>query len=268
MKTHPAADVFPLMAEADLMGLAADIAEHGLLQPLVVHEGMILDGRNRFAACELAGVEPRYEEWDGKGSAVDFVMSMNLHRRHLKPGQRAAVGAKLLPLKETEAKERQREAGRRHGRGLASTEKVEPISARAGEAVAEAAKLAGSSPNSVKLGSKVKERSPATFAKLERGEVSISEAARAVNVTPGGGKNTTKTRGSVKSQKDSLPKSAGPLLSYLRGWSPALFDVFGMAEAKKRLTLVDEIMEALPPVRKELEWRANAAGVSTRFRGT
>ena len=35
----------------------------------------------------MAGVEPRYVEWDGQGTEAAFVISMNLHRRHLNEGQ-------------------------------------------------------------------------------------------------------------------------------------------------------------------------------------
>ena len=57
---HPAADIFPLLSEADLRELADDIKEHGQLDPIEILEdtNQILDGRNRYLACQLAGVEP------------------------------------------------------------------------------------------------------------------------------------------------------------------------------------------------------------------
>ena len=59
-------------------------ARNGLLDPIVLFEKRILDGRNRAAACESAGREPRYVEFEGtREEALMFVVSHNLKRRHL-----------------------------------------------------------------------------------------------------------------------------------------------------------------------------------------
>jgi hypothetical protein len=60
------------------------------------------------AACEIAGVKPRFQKWDGQGSPIEWVISQNLVRRHLSASQRAVVAHDLLPMLEKEAKERQR----------------------------------------------------------------------------------------------------------------------------------------------------------------
>ena len=101
--THPAATMFPLMHGVPLGELAADIAENGLIEPIVVYRGQILDGRNRLRACEMSEVEPRFTEWDGVGSPLAFVLARNLHRRHLNESQRAMIAARARELFEEEA---------------------------------------------------------------------------------------------------------------------------------------------------------------------
>ena len=111
---HPACLLFPKLGDEELQELAADIKVKGLQHDIVLYKGEILDGRNRLAACEIAGVEPTFVEWDGEGSPTEWVISENLIRRHLSSSQRAVVAHDLLPLLEKEAKERQR---RSKGRG-------------------------------------------------------------------------------------------------------------------------------------------------------
>ena len=61
LAVHPVAALFPMLAGDELEELAADIKARGLLQPIVLDaEGRILDGRNRLAACKIAGVEPNF----------------------------------------------------------------------------------------------------------------------------------------------------------------------------------------------------------------
>ncbi|MPZ31202.1 MAG: DEAD/DEAH box helicase [Rhodospirillales bacterium] len=63
---HPAAEIFPVMADADFAGLVADIKQSGQLEPIVIHDNQILDGRHRYRACEQLGIEPITVEWKGR----------------------------------------------------------------------------------------------------------------------------------------------------------------------------------------------------------
>lgn len=118
LKDHEIASIFPLLPESELEALAADIKANGLREPIVLHEGKILDGRNRYRACKIAGVEPRVEQHRANGSLVEFVFSMNYHRRHLTQSQKATSATEALPWFEKEAKERQRQhAGTAPGKG-------------------------------------------------------------------------------------------------------------------------------------------------------
>jgi N6-adenosine-specific RNA methylase IME4 len=97
MNPHPLASLFPLMTGPDFEGLCADIARQGLLEPIVTHEGKVLDGRNRLRACIETGMPPVFREWDGP-DPLAFVLSANLHRRHLNESQRAMVAARVATL--------------------------------------------------------------------------------------------------------------------------------------------------------------------------
>ena len=83
-KPHPICLLMPSADEDELQNLTDDIRAHGLLDPIVLFEKRILDGRNRAAACESAGVAPLYVEFQGaREEALMFVVSHNLKRRHL-----------------------------------------------------------------------------------------------------------------------------------------------------------------------------------------
>lgn len=105
VKAHPAAAIFPMLPLNELETLANDVRQHGLLQPITLHEGAILDGRNRLRACAIAGVQPTFAEWNGQGeSPTAWVLAVNVRRRHLNETQRAVVAAKAQPLMEAEAR--------------------------------------------------------------------------------------------------------------------------------------------------------------------
>lgn len=99
--SHPAADAFPLMDEESLNGLADDIEANGLRRKIVLHNDLILDGRNRYLACIKLGIEPQFKTYEGPIEPDDlarYVCSENLARRDLTPGARALCARRLVAL--------------------------------------------------------------------------------------------------------------------------------------------------------------------------
>ena len=97
---------FPLMDADRFSELVADIKEHGQKVAIILFEGRILDGRNRYRACKEAGIKPTFNIFDGP-DPVALVLSLNAKRRDLTPSQRAVIGLHYLPAQEDEARTRQ-----------------------------------------------------------------------------------------------------------------------------------------------------------------
>lgn len=182
--SHPAAELFPLMLDEDLAELAADIRVHGLLEPIVLLDGQVLDGRHRLRACAQAGVEPRFVEWSGTGDPADWVISVNLKRRHLDTSQRSMVAARTLDYHRAKAKERQQASGGDRKSVLANL--PEPIQPRAVEHITardDAARSVNVSPRTVEHAAKVIEDGvPELVAAVDRGVLAVSAASEATQL--------------------------------------------------------------------------------------
>lgn len=89
---HKLSAAFPSMNDAEFQALVIDIRDHGQRDPIITYQGQILDGIHRYRACLECGKEPwiRPEPYSGDDPA-GWVLSRNLHRRHLSASQRAGV---------------------------------------------------------------------------------------------------------------------------------------------------------------------------------
>lgn len=91
LKQHPLSAAFPAMSAEDFAALVEDIKANGQREPVMVYEGMVLDGWHRYRACLQIGAKPQQFTFPADKDPVAFVLSHNLHRRHLTPSQRAAA---------------------------------------------------------------------------------------------------------------------------------------------------------------------------------
>ena len=95
LPVHPSADIFPMIPKDELQELADDITTNGLIHPIVIKDGVLIDGRNRLAACKIISYEPEVIELDGDIDA--YIISSNINRRHMTKGQKAMAVAMIYP---------------------------------------------------------------------------------------------------------------------------------------------------------------------------
>lgn len=186
---HPAADLFPMIADEDFSGLCESVAAHGLEQKIVLtHDNRLLDGRNRLKACFLTGKTPSFERKSEQHSDdyVELALRLNLERRHLTAGQRAALAVDIERVYAEQAKERQREAGEQYGRGGKVMAKMpqainppEPqhTAPKARDLAAEKVQVAA---RYVQDAKRIKDEAPDVFEQVKSGELNIPQAKKEI----------------------------------------------------------------------------------------
>ncbi len=162
LKPHPAADLFPMLPQADLETMAADIKANGQAVPIaILNAAFIIDGRNRYAACKLAGVEPKtremQSEFSDEAEVIRFIISTNIHRRHLTESQRAMIASELAKLGD----------GQRPGASIEAPAMTQDQAASAMQV----------SRASVQRAREVQEKAPDLVAQVKSGEIKVSKAA-------------------------------------------------------------------------------------------
>lgn len=105
-KFHYVANIFPMMTASEFNSLKDDISSNGLREPIWLFNNQIIDGRNRYLACTETNTEPLFRNYEGDESTlIDFVISLNLQRRHLNTSQKACLAIELLPEIEKRTKD-------------------------------------------------------------------------------------------------------------------------------------------------------------------
>lgn len=161
MEIHEMAGIFPMMNDAEYAALKADMAANGLLEDIWIQDEKIVDGRHRYRACIELGIEPRYREWAGEGNPVEFILSMNLHRRHLNESQRALVASRIANMSV--------------GRPDINTSNDVFITQ------SEAAKMMNISVPTIQRVAKIEREAPELILAIESGELRVSKAIQQVN---------------------------------------------------------------------------------------
>ena len=188
---HSYADLLPRMRLKQFEELRESIELDGLQNPIVLFHDMILDGRNRCAACrDLGRMVSAFEFTGTEQEALQYVLSSNQHRRDLTSSQRAAVAVDILPQISEDVNQKRIEKIREARLSAAENQTMEnspesgttedsPITARA-----LAGDMMGVNDSYVGLAKRIKDASPELFERVRAGDLSLSAALDELNGTP------------------------------------------------------------------------------------
>ena len=195
---HPVAELFPLLPREELEALAEDIRTNGLREPIWLdRSGRILDGRNRAAACKLAGVTCKALIYEKPEETIPaFISSANLYRRHLTSGQRAVIAEQMANLI--------RGAGRR-----SDGSKVQTSTISAEMAVAEAAHLVGASRRQTLYARKLRLENPEAYREVAAGRKTINRVLADMG-RPIKGRRREKVEATQAAPANTAPASKAP----------------------------------------------------------
>ncbi len=129
---HPACAKWPWPSEAEVTKLADDIRANGLLHDIsLTKDGLLLDGKVREKACEIAGIEPRFVTYQGD-DPFGFTVSQNALRRHLPHGELAFLMEELATLRHGGSRLKKASP---HMRACSSGRSVTAVAAASGGAI-------------------------------------------------------------------------------------------------------------------------------------
>lgn len=181
MEFHEVANLFPLITGQEFDDLVKDIRDNGLQQPIWTYQDKIIDGRNRYRACLNAGIEPRYQEWDGKGSLVAFTISLNVKRRHLTSSQLSVIALEVEKQLAEEANKRQLISLKQNNRNSTESENGNDYSSVGQKndqrrSAHEAANLLGTNHDYVSAAKKIEKDAPELLEHVMNGTLTTPDA--------------------------------------------------------------------------------------------
>lgn len=241
-ETHPAADLFPLMEGNALDALSNDIKEHGQSDPIVLLDGKILDGRNRYRACQRIGVTPATTEWTGCGGTPEaFVISKNLHRRHLNESQRALIAAKLATLKPGNVATQRNSGGQNYS--------PEPISLQAAADMLNVSR--GSTVTAKRVLAKAE---PEEIQLVERGEVAVATIAKSIQTSASPKQRAAERTAPPKKQERPTQRQNAELWNALSGALRAINGLPDPADVARSVRAYKRHMDIAQQTEKATLW--------------
>lgn len=206
MKKHKF-NIFPEMQADDYERLKSDIAANGYDEslPITVYQGDIIDGWNRYRACNELNTKPKIEQFTGSDTdAIEFVMRTN-KRRNLNSSQWACIAAEADQM--MAALSAAVEAERRKKQAETQSETMKkpitqlvapqvPSKKAENETRQKAAEVFNTNRTYISEAAKLKEEKPEVFEQVKRGEKTITEVKKEAKVE--------KRKADIQAQKEAI----------------------------------------------------------------
>ncbi len=183
---HSVCELFPAMDNESYAALKSDIEAHGQAEPIVLWKKQLIDGRHRLRACKELGVKPVVVDISSSDDPLAYVISHNLHRRHLTESQRAMVAAKIATMKVGDNQHTKKE-------GL---QICRPSTEEAAKALKVSARSVGNAKQVLEQGAKAVQKA------VEQGKLAVSTAAE---LASSGATKTEQTQ-AVKGGTEAIKK--------------------------------------------------------------
>lgn len=166
LQQHPLSKLFPPMSAEDFQELLEDIRRQGVLEPIELLDGMVLDGWHRYTACQQLGIECPTRPWtntDGTEAAFQQVWARNALRRHLTAAQKIQIAAAAHPKDWAEV-------------GTQAGKRPPPDRDPEVSAAARMAAVAGVNEDTVRRAKQLEQDAPDLWKRATSGEMSLREA--------------------------------------------------------------------------------------------
>lgn len=211
-KNHKYADIFPMMDDESFEELKKDIKLNGLIEAVVLFEDKILDGRNRYKACNELGLKPKITTYSGN-TPIEYVISLNLKRRHLTQSQKAAVALDVMPMLEEEAEKRMT-----LGKKLPRVEDT-------GKATEKAGEIFNVNRKYIQDAKKIKDEKPDEFKEIKTGKKNISEVMKEIKIEKRK-EDIAQQKKDIEEGKIELPKGKYEVLVVDPPWAYGTIDSY------------------------------------------
>lgn len=177
LRQHPLADAIPAMLPDEWQEFLSDIAARGIQVPVeITPDYVILDGRHRWKAAKELGLAEVPVRFVNPEAPVEYMAKAATHRRHLTPGQRAAMAVALLPALEEEAKKNQATSSPGVYGGKPLSQRIdEPVLRRSD---AKAAAAVGANRQYVSDAKRILEDAPDLFEQVKSADITIPQARK------------------------------------------------------------------------------------------